>query len=76
MKCYICDEEGKETWAIAICFVCGIAVCKEHQVREQIPVTETLKWGMGEEKITLPMPLPRILCTWCHQAVVVQRQKQ
>ncbi|MFQ5963825.1 MAG: DUF2180 family protein [Candidatus Scalinduaceae bacterium] len=75
MKCYICNNDGKETEAIAICIVCGIAVCKEHSVREQIPVTETYKWGMGEEKVTLPLPVPRILCTWCYQALVVQKQK-
>lgn len=75
MKCYICDQEGKETDAIAICIVCGIAVCKEHSVREQIPVTETYKWGMGEEKVTLPLPVPRILCDWCYQALVVQKKK-
>ncbi len=75
MKCYICDQEGKETDAIAICIVCGIAVCKEHSIREQTPVTETYKWGLGEEKVTLPLPLPRILCEWCYQALVVQKKK-
>ncbi len=75
MKCYICNQSGKETDAIAICIVCGIAVCKEHSVREQIPVTETYKWGLGEEKVTLPLPLPRILCEWCYQALVVQKKK-
>ncbi len=75
MKCYICNQEEKETDAIAICIACGIAVCKEHSVREQIPVTETYKWGMGEEKVTLPLPVPRILCTWCYQALVVQKKK-
>ncbi len=75
MKCYICNKEGKETDAIAICIDCGIAVCKDHQVREQIPVTETYKWGLGEEKVTLPLPLPRILCTWCYVALVAQKNK-
>ncbi|OHB47293.1 MAG: hypothetical protein A2106_05145 [Planctomycetes bacterium GWF2_40_8] len=75
MKCYICDKEGKESETIAICIVCGIAVCRDHQIREQIPVTETYKWGLGEEKVTLPLPLPRILCTWCYQALVAQKNK-
>ncbi len=75
MKCYICDQAGKETDAIAICIVCGIAVCRKHQIREQIPVTETYKWGLGEEKVTLPLPLPRILCDWCYQALVVQKKE-
>lgn len=75
MKCYICDQEGKATEAIAICIVCGIAVCRKHLIREQIPVTATYKWGLGEEKVTLPMSLPRILCEWCYQALVVQKKK-
>jgi hypothetical protein len=75
LKCYICNKEEKDTDAIAICIVCGIAVCVDHQVREQIPVTETYKWGLGEEEVTLPIALPRILCTWCYQALVVQKKK-
>ncbi len=73
MKCYICNKVKKETDAVAICIVCGIAVCGEHQVREQVPVKETYKWGLGEEEVTLP--LPRILCTWCYEALIVQKQK-
>jgi len=75
VKCYICDQEGKKTEAIAVCIVCGVAVCGDHQIREHIAVTETFKWGMGEETVTLPTPLPRVLCIWCHQALVVQKQK-
>ncbi len=75
MKCYICKKAGKETDAVAICIVCGIAVCMEHQIREQVPVKETYKWGLGEEEVTLPMPLPRILCTWCYEALIAQKQK-
>ena len=68
MKCYICNKEGKETDAIAICIVCGIAVCKEHQIREMIPVTETYKWGLGK-KSYFTIASSRILCTWCYQAL-------
>ena len=50
MKCYICNKEGKETDAIAICIVCGIAVCKDHQIREQMPVIETYKWGVRRRR--------------------------
>jgi len=75
LKCYICDQEGKVTDALAVCVACGIAVCKKHLIREQLPVTETLKWGMGEETVTLPLSLPRILCSWCYEALVVQKKK-
>ncbi len=75
MKCYICNKEGNETDAIAICIVCGIAVCKDHQIREQIPVIETYKWGIGEEEVTLPKSLPRIQCTWSYEELIVQKQK-
>ena len=65
MKCYICKEQGKDTDAVAICIVCGMGVCIEHLVREEVPL-----W-----KGDYPLParkmkktVPRILCVICHEA--------
>jgi hypothetical protein len=30
MNCYVCDENGRATAAVAICQHCGAALCKEH----------------------------------------------
>jgi hypothetical protein len=51
VKCYICNKEGKETDAIAICIVCGIAVCKDHQVREQILLLKRTNGVWGKKKL-------------------------
>ncbi len=40
MKCYLCAEEGKETDALAVCIVCGVAVCKEDLVRDEVSFWE------------------------------------
>ena len=40
MQCYVCAQTGVETEAIAICIVCGMAVCKEHLIRADIDMWE------------------------------------
>jgi len=66
MKCYICNEEGKDSDAVAICIVCGMGLCSQHAIRE-----ETEMWTGGypfpEEK--LEHTLPRILCKYCVNAL-------
>lgn len=66
MKCYICSKEGKNTDAIAICIVCGMGLCEEHIVHEEIE-----RWSGGypfpSEK--LDKTLPRILCKRCYEAL-------
>ncbi len=68
MKCYMCNLEGKATDAVAICIVCGMGLCMDHVIREEIEV-----WEGG-----FPLPskkqehtLPRILCKWCYNALKV-----
>ena len=50
MKCYICNKAKKETDAVAICIVCGIAVCVEHQVREQYRLKRRTNGGSGKKR--------------------------
>jgi len=52
MKCYICAEQGKHSDAVGVCIVCGMAVCREHMIREETPVWDgtypvRLKNGSG-----------------------------
>jgi len=63
MKCYVCAKNGKETDAVAICIVCGMGLCMEHVIREDVDI-----WEGG-----YPFParksrkkLPRILCPECY----------
>ncbi|MDO5851316.1 MAG: DUF2180 family protein [Methanobacteriaceae archaeon] len=66
MKCYVCAKEGRDTEAIAICIVCGMGLCDEHIVREDIEL-----WSGGypfpSEKVK--EKLPRILCRECFNAL-------
>ncbi|MFQ6118647.1 MAG: DUF2180 family protein [Methanosarcinales archaeon] len=66
MKCYLCAKIGKDTDAVALCIVCGMGVCKDHLVREEIPV-----WD-GDYPVRLKPDiekLKRIVCIPCHEAL-------
>ena len=66
MKCYMCAKEGKDTDAVAICIVCGMGLCMDHAIREEMPLWEGgYPFPMKKEKKTLP----RILCGDCHVAL-------
>lgn len=40
MKCYICAQQGKDSDAVAACVVCGMGVCMDHVVREEVETWE------------------------------------
>ncbi|ADC65519.1 Uncharacterized conserved protein UCP037465, zinc finger protein, AF1427 [Ferroglobus placidus DSM 10642] len=65
MKCYICAEQGKDSDAVAICIVCGMGVCMEHLVREEV---ELWRGDYPFPAKKLKKPVPRILCVICHEA--------
>jgi hypothetical protein len=67
--CYICDQAGTRTDAVAVCIVCGMALCKDHLIREELPVWERLHTGLGEPRRVLPERLPRFLCRDCYKAL-------
>jgi len=46
MKCYICAEQGKHSDAVGVCIVCGMAVCREHMIREETPVWDVWNGSM------------------------------
>ncbi len=66
MKCYICAEQGKHSDAVGVCIVCGMAVCREHMIREETPI-----WD-GSYPVRLKPDLEhikRIICPPCHAAL-------
>ena len=77
MKCYVCTEEGKETDAVAMCIICGMGVCKEHAIRDEISFWEAqfISSDMSPEgdRFSLPKSLPRILCTECYEVMRVKK---
>ncbi len=69
MKCYICAKQGQTSDAVAICIVCGMGLCMQHVVRDDLPLTRDTAAGLGFHVRTLPEKLPRILCPPCHSAL-------
>ena len=71
--CYVCEAGGKRSEAVAICILCGMALCKDHLVREELPVWEKVQIGVGETRRELPDTLPRFLCQACYGALHQKR---
>lgn len=66
MKCYICDREGRSTDAVAVCIVCGMGLCRDHAMREEIDQWEG---GYPFPARKLKRTIPRILCPDCYAAM-------
>ena len=67
MKCLVCAQLGDETEAVAICIVCGMALCKNHLVREDVDMWEG---GYPFPPQKLKKQLPRVLCPECSNAMI------
>lgn len=67
MKCYVCAQSGADVDAIAICIVCGMGLCKDHLVREDIEMWEG---GYPFPPSKLKKKLPRVLCGECSSALI------
>jgi hypothetical protein len=65
IKCYMCALEGKDTDALAICIVCGMGICKDHLIREEL---EIWKGDYPFPSKRFEKTLPRFLCEWCYEA--------
>ena len=40
MQCYVCAKAGKQTEAVGICIVCGMGLCMDHALREDVDLWE------------------------------------
>ena len=69
MNCYMCAQEGKETPALAVCITCGMGVCQEHLVREDLPIEDVKNFGFSSQTTIRVEKMPRILCKPCHVAL-------
>ena len=69
MKCYICAKEGKDTDAVAVCIVCGMGVCMDHAIREDVDLWEGGYPFPAEE---MRKVLPRILLSVHLHYVVIK----
>lgn len=66
MKCYMCDLEGGDSEAVAICIVCGMGLCLEHAIREELFIREG---GIEYPAHTMKRTLPRFVCKECRDAL-------
>ncbi len=66
MKCYVCAQEGKSSDAVAICIICGMGLCSEHIIREDMDIWEG---GYPFPAHKVKSKLPRILCPECYAAL-------
>ena len=73
MICYVCAQSGVKTEAVAICILCGMPLCRDHLVREELPVWRKLHTGLGEARRELPEKLPKFLCPDCQRALTQPR---
>jgi hypothetical protein len=66
MQCYVCAKAGKQTEAVGICIVCGMGLCMDHALREDVDLWEG---GYPFPKEKAKKKLPRILCGECKEAL-------
>jgi hypothetical protein len=69
MNCYVCAKQGKVTPGVAVCIVCGVVLCMEHLVREELPLWEDVHAGMSATRRKKALTLPRVVCAECHWAL-------
>jgi len=54
---------------VAICIMCGMALCMEHLVRDEVPMFAGLSERMAGAGRRGQDTFPRFLCLECHRAV-------
>ncbi|MBC2904749.1 DUF2180 family protein [Streptomyces sp. PSKA01] len=64
MNCYECVRLGHTSEAVAVCWLCGAAVCTEHVRSETAQVREPPQPG----KVIHDQPARRLTCPACRAA--------
>ncbi|TFV30121.1 DUF2180 family protein [Streptomyces sp. T1317-0309] len=67
MRCFDCPDPetgSPDTEAVALCRRCGAALCRQHLITLERSVHRPA--GLGPA--TSPIPVRRILCSWCNRA--------
>ena len=58
MKCYVCAKSDKTSEAVAVCAVCGMALCMDHVIEKEVPLVQRTSGWATQEVI-------HILCPKC-----------
>ena len=64
MKCYVDAMEGKDKDAVAICIVCGMGVCLDHAIREDVTIWEG-GYPFPSEKVSKNSAKNTVSCLLC-----------
>lgn len=64
MNCYECAQSGRTTEPVAVCRVCGAAVCPEHVRSESVVLRGTAQPG----EVIHDVPARRLTCPVCRAA--------
>ncbi|MDN7025551.1 DUF2180 family protein [Methanoculleus sp. FWC-SCC1] len=65
MRCYVCAMEGAVSDAAAVCIVCGMGLCVEHAIRDDVELWEG---GYPFPAHEMKRQVARILCPECYEA--------
>ncbi len=63
MKCYTHAKEGVDKEAVAVCAVCGMALCMEHVHEREVPMVQRVSGWAGQTTM-------HILCERCAKTLV------
>jgi hypothetical protein len=71
----VCAQEGTDTDAVAICIVCGMGLCIDHAIRDDLEFWEgeLIRTEMVKETelhVKIPKKLPRFLCKECFDVLL------
>ncbi|MDI3388442.1 DUF2180 family protein [Streptomyces sp. B-S-A8] len=64
MNCYECAIQGLTAEAVAVCHLCGAAVCTDHVRTESVQLREAANPG----KVIHDRPARRLTCVVCSAA--------
>ncbi|WP_079051895.1 DUF2180 family protein [Streptomyces regalis] len=64
MKCYECVRSGRDSEAVAVCRLCGAAVCTDHVRTEPVQLRGTAQPG----KVIHDQPARQLTCVVCRAA--------
>jgi hypothetical protein len=68
MNCLDCATEGQDSAAVAVCTMCGGAVCHSHARVEKHVLTRTALGGMVNLQVPVDPPTRTVRCQRCDTA--------
>jgi hypothetical protein len=67
---------GMDADAVALCTICGMGLCMEHAIRENLPVVDIIDWGFGKEEHRYPVDIPKFVCSQCWKAIDIRKKER